>query len=123
MVDKIGGKKLGGVKGATETPGIDSAKAIGNVGAVRATSGVGGVKGTGAIGKRRGTRIMTMEERQQLLNMVNEEAEKIFGSGLLPESKKDVVTQAVRMAVDASIAGPEEAEEKEAGDKPEPSKP
>ena len=118
MTKKIGDKKLGGIKGATEAQGIDSTKAIGNIGAVKPTTGVGGVKGAGAIGKRRTTRIMTMEERQQLLNMINEEAEKIFSAGILPESKKDVVTQAVRMAVDASIAGPEEEEDEKKDESP-----
>jgi hypothetical protein len=113
MTKKIGDKKLTGVKSTTQASEVAGAEAIGGIGSIKPTSGVGGIKGPGAIGKRRPTRVMTVEERQQLLNMISEETEKMFSSGVLPPRKKEVVAKAVKLAVDASLISKEEAEDHE----------
>ena len=117
MADKIGDKKLGGVKPAGSAPGIDqtaevhSTEAVGGVKAVAPTSSVGGIHATSAIGKRRPTRAMTLEEREALLKTIDEEAEKMFSSGVLPAGKKEVITRAVRMAVDAGLLSKDEEDD------------
>lgn len=115
MTKKIGDKKIGGISSTSSTHGIQSTElvkgtqSVSEVKGVAATSGVGAVQAAGAIGKRRPTRIMSIEERQQLLQTINEEAEKMFSSGILPASKKEIITKAVKMAVDSGLL-PEEDE-------------
>lgn len=111
MTKKIGDKKLGGVKSTTHTPQIESTQAVTRVTSIQPTTGVGPVKGASAIGKRRATRVLTIEEREELLKLVTEEADKMLSSGILPPQKKELVAQAVKMAVDASLVSEEEAKE------------
>lgn len=113
MTKKIGDKKLGGVKSTTHATEVEGTEAVSRVTSIQATPGVSSVKGASAIGKRRTTRVMTVEEREQLLQMVEEEAEKALNAGILPQAKKEVVTQAVKMAVDASLISEDEAREEE----------
>ena len=109
MTKKIGDKKLGSIKQTTMAQGVEGTdnvhrtESVAGIKGVAATSGVGGVKGAGAIGSKRATRTMTIEEREQILNTITEEANKMFSSGVMPASKKDVITQAVKMAVDAGL--------------------
>lgn len=110
MTNKGGKGGVGGVKSATHTRGIEKTESIGEVGAVKATGGVGAVRGTGGIGKRRSTRVMTLEEREALLSLISEEADKMFaGTGISPQ-KKELVTNAVKMAVDSSLLPEDEIE-------------
>lgn len=103
MTKKIGDKKIGGVKSTKETSSVEGAEAVSGVTGIKPTAAVGGVRGAGGVGRRRATRTMTPEERQQLFNMISEEAEKMFGAEGLPAGHKEVVQQAVKMAVDAAI--------------------
>ena len=112
MTKKIGDKKLGRVSSTLHTTEIEGTEAISRVTSVQPTSGVGAVKGAEAVGKRRTARAMTIEEREQLLQMVQEETDKVLSTGILPPQKKEVVAQAVKMAVDASLLTEEELEEK-----------
>jgi hypothetical protein len=115
MTKKIGDKKLGGVKQTTQATQVSGADAVTNVTSIKATAGVGSIKGPGAIsGKRRPTRLMTLEERQQLLQIVSEEADKMFNAGLLPAEKKEIVTKAVKMTVDASLLTASEGDDDKA---------
>lgn len=112
---KIGGIKSAAVKPTETTKEVaqtESVSEVGEVSGVRATSAVGGTKGaTGAGGRRRPTRTMTLEEREQLFKMVNEEAEKIFGQTGMSDSRKRSVTEAVKMAIDAGLMPPGEDSE------------
>ncbi len=114
MTKKIGNKKLGGVKQASLTQGVqrtdavNEAESVKGIKSVTATSGVGSVKGAGGIGKNRPTRIMTLEEREALLKTINEEADRLFDSGVLPKGKKEIITKAVKMAVDAGLLANED---------------
>ena len=110
MTKKIGDKKLGGVTSTTEASGIQKTEGIGEVKGIQATTGVGGVGKAGAVGKRRSTRVMSLAEREALMNMIGEEAEKMFADGTLSASNKELVTNAVRMAVDAGLVSPEDEE-------------
>ena len=97
-------KKISGVGSLRRATEVESADSVGSVDSVKAATAVSGVSRVGAVeGKRRATRIMTSEERAQLLRMVHEEADKLFEDGTLPASQKEVVKSAVLMAVDSSI--------------------
>lgn len=43
---------------------------------------------TGAISKRQGTRVMSLAEREQIFEMINEEAHKLFAEGSPMAAKK-----------------------------------
>ena len=95
--------KIGAIKGTGSTGNVQGADSVGVVGGIKPTSSVGAVKGAGGVGKRRATRIMSGAERENLMRLINEEAEKLFeGSDMSPE-KKEVLKSAVKMAVDAGI--------------------
>jgi hypothetical protein len=104
MTKKIGDKKVGGVDSTRQTGSVKETGTVSQVGSVKATTGVGGVGGVGAVGKRRPTRTMTLQEREELFRMIDEEAEKMLKNGLLPPEKRAAVQSAVKMAVDAGIA-------------------
>lgn len=110
MTKKIGKKgKIGEIKSAETASEVESTGAIGGIHKVKPTSAVGGVSGAGKIGKRGATRIMSAAEREELLRMIDQEAEKMFGNAL-PSEKRKAVVQAVKMAVDSGISA-EEGEE------------
>lgn len=110
MPKKPDDKKVGGVGSRSTT--VRGTESVSEVTKVKATSGIGGVKGAGAIGKRRPTRVMSLAERQELFNLIDEEAEKMFASGALPAEKKQLVQQAVKMAVDSGLMEEEEETKK-----------
>ena len=68
--------------------------------------------GGGRVG-RQATRTMSLEEREELFRLIDEEAERMFGSGILTPEKRSIVQQAVKMAVDSGLVEKEhESDEK-----------
>jgi hypothetical protein len=100
---KIGDKKVGKVSITTQASEIERTGAVDEVTAIKSATAVGAVGKSGGVGKRSGTRSMTLAERQQLFSMINEEADKIFAEGTPLAKQKDMLKQAVKMAVDAGI--------------------
>lgn len=104
MPKKIGDTKVGGVKSTKGTSEVEGTEAVDSVGVIKSTSGVGGVGRAGAVGsKRRSTRTMTLEEREELFKMINEEADKMFKNSGLSAEKRALVESAVKMAVDSGL--------------------
>ena len=103
MTDKNGNKKISSVTSPTRTKSVEGTEGVAGVSGIRATSGIGGVGGIGGIGRRRATRLMTAAEREQLFNLINEEADKLASEGIIPKGQKDAVSKAVKMAVDSGI--------------------
>lgn len=96
--------KIGGIDSSKKTQEVQKAANVAQVQSVKATSGVSSVRGAGGIDQRRkATRVMSAQEREQLLRMVDDEAEKLFKSGVIPNANKEMITKAVKMAVDSSI--------------------
>jgi hypothetical protein len=98
--DKKG--KVGGVQGAGGTKNIEKASEVSEVTKVEKAQSVSGTTRSGAIGRRKLTRTMTASERDALFSMIDEEAEKLFGTSGMSEETKEVARQAVKMAVDAA---------------------
>ena len=99
MVRKISGSSAGPTKGA-------SAQATKSVGAaeLRSTKEVDGPKGQREVSKARQKTVkLSPEERGRLFSMVEEEAGKLFGKEGLPESRREKLEAAVKMAIDAAI--------------------
>jgi hypothetical protein len=100
---KIGDKKIGRVDLTKQSADVDKTGAVGTVDSIKSTAGVGAVGSTSSINKRKGTRVMSIAEREQIFDMINEEADKLFGSGSPLASQKDVLKKAVKMAVDSGL--------------------
>ena len=99
-------KKVGRGKGGT-TP-IDPTKAV-ETQKVSQTQNVSATEKQQKAKKvRRPTRPMTPEEREHLFKLIHEEAEKLFGPNGLPQSQRDTVETAVKMAIEASIVEEED---------------
>ena len=99
MVKKIGGKppkKTTAVEGSKsiKTTGVDSSSQVEKTD--KKTSG-SKVSGRGQA--------LTYAERERLLKLVTEEAEKMFPKN---SSKKKTIEEAVKMAIDASIVSEDE---------------
>lgn len=99
-----GSKKIGGVESSKKAQEIRKTESIANVDSVKAATGVGSVQGSGGINSnRKATRTMSALEREQLLRLVDDEADKLFKSGAIAGANKELITKAVKMAVDSSI--------------------
>lgn len=83
--------------------GISKTKSVDQVSKVKEVSRVSGVKGTEKIALRRATTIMTSAEREKFFKMIEEEADKLANEGVIPKNEKDLVSKAVKMAIDSGI--------------------
>ena len=99
MVKKIKGgpKKPGGTDAVEPTKSVGSSK-VGDVNQVEGTQAKQETKKS-----RKTTRPITAAEREHLLKLINEEADRIFGANGLPESERGTVEGAVSMAIDATL--------------------
>lgn len=109
MIKKITDKKLDKVKATQENDKVSdtgTVSSVSNVSSAKAVDKAGAISG---LGKRRPTRTMTLEEREQLFKIVNEEATKLFGS---KTAKKDreLVEGAVKMAIDSGLLSKKDEE-------------
>ena len=102
-------KKVGGVKTPADTKSVEETKGVSGVGEVKKTSSVGGVKGSGAVRGRQATQKLSIKDREKIFQLIEEEAEKLFSSKDTPGKKKEIVEQAVKMAIDSGLVDEEEA--------------
>ncbi len=88
------GSAATGVKANQAVQGarVDAVKTVGSLTQTQQSASV-----------RRPTRTMSAEEREHLFQLVEEEADKIFGDGGIPESRRQSVKNSVKMAIEASI--------------------
>jgi len=103
--------KIGGVKSTKVTSEVEKTSSVDEASKVKGVSRVGGVQRSGSIQRAKGTKVMTTAERDKLFRIINEEAEKMFGSSSVIKEKKEIVATAVKMAVDAGLLDEEGAEE------------
>ncbi len=109
MTKKIGDKKVAPVKAGDvkSTEAADQVTGSGEVGAVGAVKGTGGVgsasAASGSTSKRRATTVMSFAEREQLFQMVTEEATKMFAGTQMSDEKQKLVAEAVKMAIDSGL--------------------
>ena len=99
MVRKIGGPKPPSISQSTP---VQPASVTGTekVGTVHKVDQAGQKEVVGRA--RRPTRPMTEEERQHLLRLLTEEADKMFSENGIPATKRETVEGAVKMALEAS---------------------
>jgi hypothetical protein len=103
--------KVKGVKSTSSTSEVDKAQHVDSVKGVKATSTIGAIGGVGAVGTRRATRTMTLEEREQLFKLIDDEAGKVFAHSGLSKEKRELVQNAVKMAVDSGLLEKKDSED------------
>lgn len=98
MTKKIRGRgKTSGTTPIQPTRTVESAK-VGEVDQVKGADAQKGAKGVGQTGAK-----ITPEMREKIFQLIDEEAEKMFGGpNGLPESKKETLKGAVKMAIQSS---------------------
>lgn len=109
---KDGDSKIGKIRGTKGARGIERTHEVGDVKEVKSASAVSGVSRARSIGAARVTRNMSLAERDELLRLINEEAEKMFAEGSISPQQRKVVTEAVKMAVDVGLIEEDEEENK-----------
>lgn len=100
-------KSISGISSTSSSDRIEKAKGIGQVQEVKkvkGTEGVSAIKATGAINTKKSLISgITREQRTKIFGIIEQEAEKMAKEGTLPKGKKDLVKNAVLMAMDAAI--------------------
>lgn len=104
MVKKIqGGRRTSGPTAIQSTKTVESAK-VGRVDQVKAKDAATSAASPGSVGRK-----ITPEMKEQLLQLIDEEADKMFGSDEAPASKKATLKGAVKMAIEAGLLPEDEA--------------
>lgn len=94
------------IRRVTRTGGTRGVKATDAVSEVERVKGAQSVKGVSAVSGVRGTTGVTgirFEQREKILSMVSQEAERLAAQGIIPKSQKEVVAKAVQMVIDAAL--------------------
>lgn len=94
-IDKV--TASGSTKRVKETSSVSEVAKVKGASAVRGVSGVAGVRQAGGISS------ISFEQREKLMSMVTQEADKLIAQGSIPKSQRDVVEQAVKMIIDAAL--------------------
>jgi hypothetical protein len=103
MSTKDDDKKIGGISSSGSTKGVKATESVGEIDKVKETSAVKGVAGVSGVGKTGALGNVSFDQRAKLLSIVTEETEKLIAQGIIPKSQRDVVEQAVKMVIDASL--------------------
>lgn len=89
--------------GSTDSLSPIKASSITKTEEVKGVSKVGKIEKTGNVSSaKRVTRSITLEEREQIIKMMEEEAEKMFAADVAPRKKKKTVEIAVKMVLEAA---------------------
>ena len=114
MVDGIDNKdkKVSGIGKTNNLDQIHKSESIAHVNKTGKVGAVNAISGT----SRTPTREMSFQEREELLRMVGEEAEKLFSKSKIPASQREAIEMAVKQTIDAALI--EEQEDSENPKKP-----
>lgn len=112
MSSKDDDKKIGGVTSSGSTKGVKATDSVSEVGKVKEAAAVKGVAGVHGVGKAGALGSISYEQRAKLMTIVTEETERLIAQGVIPKNQRDVVEQAVKMVIDASLLEPSEESKK-----------
>lgn len=96
-------KKVGKVGASDSTKGVRSTEAVSDVDKVKATSAIGRVSAVSGVGAAGAIGRITLDQRDRLMSIVSEEASKLAAQGVIPPNQREIVEQAVKMVIDASL--------------------
>lgn len=103
-------KKISDRSGPGRTTPIQPTKTVGAAG-VRSVGDVEAATGkSGTAPVRQKTREMTAAERERLFQLVQEEADQMFGERGLPRTRRKTIEGAVKITIDAGIILEEDEE-------------
>jgi hypothetical protein len=106
MTKKKDDKGVERIGSTSATKGVKGTSAVDAVDKVKAASGVQRVSGVKGIKAASGVSGISFEQRERLLSMVSEEAEKLAAQGFIPKNQREVVEQAVKMIIDSTLLEP-----------------
>lgn len=99
MVKKIeAGRPVGGARGVDATKGVQATEKTSGV------KGVQGVQGAGAISKVSSEPLrISGKNKEQILQLVAQEVDKLFSENALPEKDRVKVEKALRMVIESAV--------------------
>ncbi|MFO0416353.1 MAG: hypothetical protein ACK5Y6_03605 [Pseudomonadota bacterium] len=103
MADDKNKDKIGRVSGTGSTKAVKGTESVSEVDRVKGASAVKGVSGVSGVRQATGVGSIKLEQREKLLSMISEEAEKLAAQGLIPKNQREVVERAVQMVIDAAL--------------------
>ena len=98
--DKDGVKKI---KKADSTTGVKATESVSEVERVKGAEAIKSVSAVSRVQAASGVGSIRFDQREKLLSMVSQEAEKLAAQGLIPKSQREVVEKAVQMVIDAAL--------------------
>lgn len=96
-------KKVGAVGSSGSTKGVKGTESVSEIEKVKGATSVKGVSRVSRVGGAGALGAITLEQRDKLMSLVSEEAEKLAAQGVIPKSQRAIVEQAVKMVIDASL--------------------
>lgn len=96
-------RSIKGIGASDSTKAVRSTQSVDQVDRVKATSAISKVAGVSGVGATNSIGKITLEQRDKLMGLISEEAAKLAAQGIIPASQRDIVEQAVRMVIDASL--------------------
>jgi hypothetical protein len=112
MTKKKDTNGVDGISSSGATKGVKATDSVSSVDKVKATQSIRGVSGVTGVRSTSGVSSISFEQREKLLGMVTEEAEKLAAQGLIPKSQRQVVEQAVKMIIDSTLIEPSTEKDK-----------
>lgn len=103
MAKKDDDNKVGAIGSSRSAQGVRATESVSEVDKVKAAGAVRGVTNVSGVGKAGAIGAMTFEQRERLLSIVSQEAEKLAGQGMIPKGQREIVEQAVKMVIDAAL--------------------
>lgn len=98
------------IKGINKTDALNSVRKSEAISQVNKTSKVGAVTGVSGT-NRMPTREMSFQERNELLQMVEQEAEKLFSNSKIPQAQREAIELAVKQTIDAALVEASDSDE------------
>lgn len=94
--------QIGKVDRTTRAKGVSQTESVDEVHGVSKTSSVSGVNKVGAVERTGNNLAISLAQKDRLLRIVGEEAEKLAKQGMIPPSQRSIVEKAVKMVIDAA---------------------
>ena len=100
--------RIGSVSSTTKAKGVEGTQNVERVEGVKGASAVGAVGKVGSVAGSSRVAALSLHQRDKLMNLIAEEAAKLAQQGTISGSQKEIVEQAVKMAIDAALMNEKE---------------
>ena len=103
MAQKNDDKKIGAVSSSASAKGVKATESLSEVDKVKGASAIKGISGVSGVGKAGAIGALNLEQRERLMTIISEESQKLAAQGVISNRQRDLVEQAVKMAIDATL--------------------